>query len=160
MSGGELSGGSLPLVGWREWVVLPSLGVRAVKAKIDTGACSSALHAFDICEYVDRGQPRVRFSVHPYQRKTAPTIIVESDLVEYRNVRSSGGHVTRRPVIVATIRLVGQEWPIELTLVSRDAMGFRMLLGRQAIAERFAVDPSRSYLGGRRKDLLRKKKPG
>lgn len=153
----DLNAAALPLVGWREWVALPSLGVRAIKAKIDTGARSSALHAFDICEFRDKGQPKVRFSIHPFQRRTSPTVVAEAELVEYRNVRSSGGHVTRRPMIVATILLLGQEWPIELSLVSRDAMGFRMLLGRQAIANRFAIDPANSYFGGRRKAMRKRR---
>lgn len=146
---------SPPIVGWREWIALPSLGVRAVKAKIDTGARSSALHAFDIEEFIDRGAPRVRFAVHPYQRKTSPTVIAEADLVEYRIVRSSNGFESRRPAIVTNMLLFGQLWPIEITLVGRDAMGFRMLLGRGALADRFVIDPQASYLGGRRRALLR-----
>ncbi len=139
----------LPVIGWREWITLPALGVAAVKAKIDTGARSSALHAFDL-EYLEQeGQRMVRFNVHPLQRNTRNTVEVTAKLLEFRKVRSSGGHETRRPVIVTPIELLGRRFEIELTLASRDAMGFRMLLGRQAVRERFVVDPGHSFLGGR-----------
>jgi hypothetical protein len=139
----------LPVIGWREWLALPSLGIQAVKAKVDTGARSSSLHAFDVEIYTERGAPRARFKVHPFQRDTNVTITADAELVDQRRVRSSGGHDTVRPVILTLVELLGQCWPIELTLASRDAMGFRMLLGRQAIRARFLVDPSRSYFAGK-----------
>ncbi len=142
---------ALPVIGWREWVGLPDLGIRSIKAKIDTGARSSALHAFDVEPYVHRGIQMVRFVVHPVQRSTRRTVHAEAEVLEYRHVRSSGGHQTLRPVILADVTLGGQRWTIELTLANRDAMGFRMLLGRQAIRGRFVVDPGRSFLAGRRK---------
>lgn len=148
----------LPAVGWREWVTLPDLGIVAVKAKVDTGARSSSLHAFDL-EFFRRGRKDwVRFKVHPFQRDTKRTVQTEAELLEYRTVRSSGGHETLRPVIMTTVRLLERDWPIELTLASRDTMGFRMLLGRQALRGHYIVDPGRSYYNGipRRK----KKKPG
>jgi hypothetical protein len=141
----------LPVIGWREWVSLPGLGVPAIKAKIDTGACSSSVHAFDVSIEETQGQAIVRFKLHPYQHTSRVTIVAEAVLVEYRRVRSSGGHETLRPVVLADVELLGQRWPIELTLASRDTMGFRMLLGRRALRRRFVVDPGRSYLGGRRK---------
>lgn len=141
----------LPVIGWREWVSLPGLGVPAIKAKIDTGACSSSVHAFDVSIEEAQGQAIVRFKLHPYQHTSRVTIVAEAVLVEYRRVRSSGGHETLRPVVLADVELLGQRWPIELTLASRDTMGFRMLLGRRALRRRFVVDPGRSYLGGRRK---------
>ncbi len=136
----------LPLVGWREWITLPELGIETVKAKIDTGARSSALHAFDIATFQQEGKPFVRFKVHPYQRDTDRTVTTEAPLLEERQVRNSGGHIETRPVIRTLLSLNGKQWPIELTLTHRDVMGFRMLLGRQAIRERFWVDAGRSYL--------------
>jgi hypothetical protein len=140
----------LATIGWREWIALPELGIRAIKAKIDTGARSSALHAFDI-ELFNRGeQAMVRCRVHPWQGDTAETIFVEAPLAAQRTVRNSGGIETLRPVIITAVELLGQRWPIELTLTSRDCMGFRMLLGREAVRRRLLVDPGRSYLSGKR----------
>ncbi|MEX2120325.1 MAG: RimK/LysX family protein [Pirellulales bacterium] len=139
-------------IGWREWLSLPELHIDAVKAKVDSGARSSALHAFDI-ELFRRGtKPMVRFKVHPLQRDTQLTVTSEAELVGHRLVRNSGGYETLRPVILTAVELLGQRWPIELTLTGRDAMGFRMLLGRQAVRRRFLIDTCRSYLGGKRAD--------
>lgn len=140
---------SLPVIGWREWIALPGLAVDRIKAKIDTGARSSALHAFNIKTFEREGREYVRFDVHPEQRKSKVTIPTEAELLEYRMVKSSGGHQTRRPVILTQVELMGQRWPIELTLAGRDTMGFRMLLGREAVRNRFLVDPGDSYLGDR-----------
>ena len=90
----------------------------------------------------------VRFEVHPRQRNTRSSVQCEAAVVDYRPVRTSSGHVSRRPVIVTQVELLGQIFPIELTLASRDTMGFRMLLGRQAVRDRFLVDPGRSFLAG------------
>jgi hypothetical protein len=140
----------LPAIGWREWVALPALGVGAIKVKVDSGARSSSLHAYAVREFRRDGRLMVAFTIHPLQRETHTTIEAEAELLEYRHVRSSGGHQTRRPVIVTPIKLFGQRWEIELTLASRDSMGFRMLLGRQAVRRRFLIDPARSFLAGRR----------
>lgn len=138
-------------LGWREWIDLPDLGIRDLKVKVDTGARSSALHAFDV--HFERGEPfdRVTFSVHPTQRNVEHVVQVSTLVKEYRAVTSSTGHRSVRPVIETTMQLYGQSLPLEITLVSRDEMGFRMLLGREAIRGRFLVDPGRSYLAGRRK---------
>jgi len=144
-----------PQLGWREWLVLPDLGVAAIKAKVDTGARSSALHAFDVEPVSDGGRQMVRFKVHPLQRDVETTIEAVAEVVDYRSVRSSLGEESLRPVIVTTVELLGQRFEVELTLVRRDAMGFRMLLGRQAIRRRFVVDPGCSYRNGR---LHRKKR--
>jgi hypothetical protein len=141
---------TLPLIGWREWLALPALGIGAVKAKVDTGARSSALHAFDIELFQRDEQPMVRFRVHPWQRTNESVIEAEAPLAGQRLVRNSGGSESLRPVIVAEVELAGRRWPIELTLTSRDAMGFRMLLGREAVRRRFLVDGGRSYLLGKR----------
>lgn len=136
-------------IGWREWLALPDLGVNAVKAKIDTGARSSTLHAFDVQRFERHGAPWVRFKVHPVQRDTKVTVQAEAPLHDERLIRDSGGKEHLRPVIETTVELNGERWPIELTLTNRDAMGFRMLLGRQAIRRRFVVDAGRSFLTGR-----------
>lgn len=140
----------LTAIGWREWLALPELGITAVKAKIDTGARSSALHAFDIELFERDNLSMVRFRVHPWQRDIATIVAAEAPLVGQRLVRNSGGIETLRPVIITPLELAGQRWPIELTLTARDTMGFRMLLGREAIRRRFLVDPGRSYLAGKR----------
>jgi hypothetical protein len=135
-----------PVLGWREWLSLPHLGIPRVKAKIDTGARSSALHAFDIEIFEADGKEMVRFKVHPFQRDLTTTVESVAELHDRRTVRSSAGHESIRPVILAEVQLDGQQWAIELTLTRRDAMGFRMLLGRQAIRRRFRVEPARSFL--------------
>ena len=156
-----------PVIGWREWISLPELGIAAVKAKVDTGARTSALHAFDVHVFRRRGVRMVRFKVHPLQRNSRRTVETEAVVLDRRTVKSSTGHEHERIVILTELELAGQRWPIELTLASRDAMGFRMLLGRQAVRGHFTVDPGRSFFGGRpsRKERglpplkKRKKKP-
>ena len=137
-----------PRIGWREWVCLPELGISHIKAKVDTGARSSALHALGIMPVVRDGAPWVRFRVQPLQRSHGPSVLVEAPLVDQRWVRSSSGKRTLRPVVSTLVALNGEVWPVEVTLVRRDLMGFRMLLGRQAIRSRFLVHPGRSFLGG------------
>jgi hypothetical protein len=134
------------ICGWREWISLPAIGIDTIKAKIDTGARSSSLHAFNIEPFERDGQAWVSFIIHPLQRDTRTTLSAEAPVLEYRHIRSSSGHITHRPVILVDIELDGRQWPIELTLASRDEMGFRMLLGREAVRGRFLVDPSRSYV--------------
>jgi hypothetical protein len=140
---------SRPVVGWREWVALPRLGVNRIKAKVDSGARSSALHAFNVQTLERDGRTFVRFDVHPWQRDTHRTVTVEHVLDGWRWVRSSSGHRTLRPVIITELKLMGRTWPIELTLIGRDEMGFRLLLGRQALHRRCLIDPTRSYLTGK-----------
>lgn len=136
------------VIGWREWVGLPDLGIEHVKAKVDTGARSSALHAYDVEAFERDGESWVRFKVHPVQRRTDEVATAEAAVLEYRRVRSSSGKASRRPVIVTRVSLLGHTWPVEVTLANRDAMGFRMLLGREAFRGRFLVDAGRSYYGG------------
>jgi hypothetical protein len=144
----------LPIIGWREHLALPGLGIQEVKAKIDTGARSSALHAFDVEIFTDQGKQMVSFKVHPYQRDSHHTVATVAELLDQRLVRNSGGQATIRPVILTTVELnsaaasgeKSHRWLIELTLTNRDVMGFRMLLGRQAVRQRFLVDAGRSYL--------------
>jgi hypothetical protein len=135
------------VLGWREWVSLPGLGL-ACKAKVDIGARSSALHAFDIEAFGRRGRRMVRFSVHPVQRDASKTVVAEAGPAGDRMVRNSSGRAELRPVTATDLSLGGEIWHIEITLTRRDVMGFRMLLGRQAIRGRFVVDPARSFLLG------------
>lgn len=139
----------LEVIGWREWVSLPDLGIPRIKAKVDTGARSSSLHAFDVRLFENDGKTHVRFKVHPLQRSSRETIVSEAPVLEFRQVKSSSGHGTKRPVIVTTVEALGQSWPIEVTLANRDTMGFRMLLGREAVRGRMLVDAERSYYGGK-----------
>lgn len=139
----------LPCIGWREWIALPDLSVEHIKVKIDTGARSSALHAFDVERFRRGRRDMVRFLVHPYQRETETTIAAEAPMIDERWVRNSGGERDLRPVIETHVLWNGERWPIEVTLTRRDVMGFRMLLGRQAVRGRRVVDAGRSYYGGR-----------
>ncbi|MEL6554934.1 MAG: RimK/LysX family protein [Cyanobacteria bacterium J06621_11] len=136
----------LPLIGWRERLALPDLPVTSVKAKIDTGARSSALHAEDIEFFEREGEKFVRFKVHPSQSSKTKFITAEAKLLDIRSVKSSSGQAESRPVIETTVSTKHCQWTVELTLTNRDLMGFRMLLGRQAVRRRFLVDSGRSYL--------------
>ena len=138
------------LVGWREWVGLPDLGVQMVKAKIDTGARSSALHAWHIRPFEKDGRRWVAFVLHPMQRDNNVIIECEAPILGERHVRSSSGAIQQRYVIRTILELGVRRWPIELTLTARDQMGFRMLLGRTALRRRAIIDPSRSFLSTRR----------
>ncbi len=145
------------VIGWREWLELPDLGIRKVKAKIDTGARSSSLHAFDVKTIERDGKQFARFKVHPLQRNSKKTVECEAEILEFRMVKSSTGHAQKRPVILTTVEALGDEWTIELTLANRDEMGFRMLLGREAVRGRFLVDAGNSYYSGQPKKKRKKK---
>lgn len=138
-------------MGWREWVTLPDLGIAALKAKIDTGALTSSLHAFDLEPFTRDGESMMRFKVNPEQRSRRIIVVAEAPLVDERAVRTSSGHQNLRPVIETLLHVGDEHWRIEVTLTRRDSLGFRMLLGRRALRRRVLVDPGRSFLRGRKR---------
>ncbi|RDI40182.1 ATP-dependent zinc protease family protein [Aquicella lusitana] len=135
-----------PLIGWREWVSLPELNIFHIKAKVDTGARTSALHAFSLNPFIENGKQRIRFDIHPLQHNTEKIITCVADVVDRRLVTDSGGHEEERYVIQTPITMAGQTWSIEITLTERENMLFRMLLGRSALRKRFIVNPARSFV--------------
>lgn len=143
----------LLISGWREWVSLPDLNIPQIKAKIDTGARTSALHAFKIEYFKENFKDKIRFFIHPFQYKHKNKTIVEciTDLKDQRIVTDSGGHREERPVIETLLQIGSLNIPIEITLTCRDDMRFKMLLGRTALRHHVLVNPSASYLLGKRK---------
>lgn len=135
-------------VGWREWLSLPELGIDRIKAKVDSGARTSALHAFAICPFKDGDKHYIRFKLHPMQRRKDVVMECVAEVTDIRWVSDSGGHRERRYVIKTQVRLGVKTWPIELTLTNRDTMNFRMLLGRTAMKNKIIVNPSVSYMMG------------
>ncbi len=133
-------------IGWREWVSLPALGIEKIKAKIDTGARTSALHAFSLRPFIEQGKHKIHFELHPFQRDNTAVITCVADVVDKRIVTDSGGHREERYVIQTPITIAGQVWSIEITLTERENMLFRMLLGRSALRKRFVVNPARSFV--------------
>jgi hypothetical protein len=163
MAGSDTGSESPPshtVAGWREWVGLPGLGVPWVKAKLDTGARSSALHAFDVEELERDGETWVRYAVRPWQRSDEDLVTAESRVLDRRAVRSSSGHAEERYVVSLDVTIGGRTVAAEVTLSNRDEMGFRMLIGREALRGGFLVDPGRSYLGGRPRAAVRRKNRG
>jgi hypothetical protein len=138
-----------PMLGWREWVALPELNIELIKAKIDTGARSSALHAFIIDPYRKAGEDWVMFAIHPLQKHSDVIIECHAQVRDRRLVSDSGGHKQRRYVIETQLVLGHSVVRAEMTLTNRDSMRFRMLLGRTAMNANFIVDPNLSYLQGK-----------
>ena len=134
------------ILGWREWVTLPDFTSTPVKAKIDTGARSSAIHAWQIKPFERDGVEWVSFELHPVQDDNRTKVSCEARVLDSRLVRSSTGHQQRRYVIETRLVVGGETWPIELTLTRRDEMGFRMLIGRTALRPGALVNPSKSFL--------------
>lgn len=139
----------LPILGWREWVALPELGVKQIRCKVDTGARTSALHAFYVEEAQRDGKDIVRFGLHPIQSNIEKEVHCEAEVFDRRDVTDSGGHTETRYVIKTQVVLGKSTWPIEMTLTNRDTMRFRMLLGRTAIADHFLVDSAGSHVAGK-----------
>lgn len=134
------------IIGWREWLSLPDLGVTEIKAKVDTGARTSALHAIDI-EYIQVKQEEwVRFQIQPTQHSHLPTVVTQAKLKGFREIKSSNGSIEKRPIISTSLSLGSETWISDMSLTSRDSMGFRMLLGRQSVPTGFLVNPSKSFL--------------
>lgn len=145
---------SITLLGWREWAGLPALNIDKIKAKIDTGARTSALHAFRVATYREHGGLKVSFDIHPLQYNTTRVITCTADVIDIRWVTDSGGHREQRYVIQTELQLGQASWPIEVTLTDRDEMRFRLLLGRTALIQpgQFVlINPALSYLQGKRK---------
>lgn len=135
-------------VGWREWVVMPDLTMTPVKAKVDTGAKTSAIHAFFVEEFSRDDGIWVRFGLHPTQKSLEPECICEAKVIDKRTVTDSGGHKEDRYVIETALSIGGHTVMTEMTLTNRETMLFRMLLGRNTLAGRFTVDPEASFLCG------------
>lgn len=141
-------------LGWREWVSLPELGIPGIKAKVDTGARTSALHAFELTPFTENGVRRVTFRIHPLQGNEERVITCTADVIDERTVTDSGGHKEARLVIETLLSIGPHAWPIEVTLTARENMLFRMLLGRTAFKGRAQVDPARSYLVGKKRKSM------
>ena len=148
------------VVGWREWVGLPQAEVSWVKAKIDTGARSSSIHAFDLEVVEQDGEEWVRFSIHPWQRSDEDHVGLSLPVLDMREVRSSNGHVEKRYAVALDVTLAGRTITTVMTLSNRDEMGFRMLIGREALERGFLVDSSLSYAGGKPRRAVRRKNWG
>lgn len=143
-----------PVIGWREWVSLPKLGLDQIKAKIDTGARTSALHAFALRPFKENNKDRIRFDIHPVQNDTSKVVTCEADIIDLRWISDSGGHKEERYVIETPVIIGQRSWSIEITLTERDTMLFRMLLGRSAIRRRYLINPGRSFITTKKKASL------
>ena len=140
------------IVGSQEWCGFPELGVPAIKARVDSGATTSSIHAFNIQPFKRHGESWVSFEIHPLQGNRRTTLKCESRVVDRRMIRSSSGITEKRYVISTPLSLGYRVWDIELTLANRDSMGFRMLLGRQAMSDRILVDPAATFFHGETSD--------
>jgi len=139
-------------IGWREWLALPDLGIPAIKAKVDTGARTSSLHAFYLEPFEEDGKRKVRFRIHPLQKRKDVELTCVAEVIDRRMVSDSGGHREMRYVIRSKVMVGVVGLDVEITLTDRDPMQFRMLLGRTALAENFLVNPALSYQAGARPD--------
>ncbi len=147
----------LKTVGWREWVAFPEFGGPSVRAKVDTGARTSAIHARNIKITTREGREIAEFDIYPHQRDSQTVLHCQAPIVARRRIRNSGGHVQDRVIVRTTIRLGEDVFEIDLSLTRRDRMGYRMLLGRRALKKRYVVDAGRSYVQGPSKSGRRRK---
>ena len=136
------------IVGSQEWCGFPDLGIPAIKARVDSGATTSSIHAFNIHPFKRHGKSWVSFEIHPLQGNRRTTLNCEAEVIDRRMIRSSSGVTEKRYVISTSLSLGYRVWPIELTLTNRDSMGFRMLLGREAMNDRILVDPAATFCHG------------
>lgn len=136
------------ILGSEEWCSLPELGIPTIKARVDSGAKTSALHAINIAPFLKEGQNWVKFDINPIQNNVKTIIHCEAPLIDKRVVKSSSGFREQRYVIQTSLEIGQSKWLIEMTLTNRDSMGFRMLLGREAMSGRVLVDPEQQYLLG------------
>lgn len=136
------------ILGSEEWCSLPELGIPAIKARVDLGAKTSALHAVNIAPFIKEGEDWVRFDINPIQKNEKTIIHCEFKLIDKRIVKSSSGYREQRYVIQTMLEIGNEIWPIEMTLTNRNSMGFRMLLGREAMSGRTMVDPEEKYVLG------------
>ena len=144
------------LIGWREWIGFPGLGISQIKAKVDTGARTSCLHAFLVEPFERDGDLWVRFDIHPDQRNNTKVLSCTAPVMDRRLVRDSGGHEELRYVVETEVSIGDRTHTVEVTLTDRDSMKFRVLLGRTAMEGRYIVDPGKSYLRGKRKRPVKK----
>lgn len=136
------------IVGWREWAVLPTFTDHRLKAKLDTGAKISAVHAFRIEELEEDDGLYAHFYLHPAQKRRRPEVFCRAPVIDRRLIRSSNGAVQERLIVESVLKLGRRSWTIEISLANRDDMGFRLLLGRDALRRRVAIDPARSFVLG------------
>lgn len=136
----------LPIAGWNETASLPEFSVNAVRVKLDTGAKTSALHAYNVTPFDKKGVPWVKFEIHPLQNNDSVIVECTAPLMDERYIKSSNGQKEKRYIICSLIKIGDYEWPIEITLTNRDEMNYRMLLGRKAMQNRLLVDPHRTHL--------------
>jgi len=136
------------IIGWNEWCQIPKLGLHAIKAKIDTGALTSAIHAFDIKKYSRQGRDFVSFKVHPLQKNNELHVQCRAPIVDIREVMSSNGHKESRYVIETELYMGDKNWTIEMTLSNRDPLRYRMLLGRNALAGTSLLSRNYSLFNG------------
>lgn len=136
------------VIGKEEWCSLEELGLPSIKARVDSGAKTSSLHAFNIHQFEENGKRYVHFDIHPVQNNRKLIQSCRALVVDRRDIKSSSGEKERRVVIKTPLTLGGKTWDIEVTLANRDSMGYRMLIGREAMACRVLIDPDSSFCLG------------
>jgi len=134
------------IAGWREWAELPDLNISKIKVKLDTGAKTSSLHAFDLSTFTNKGEEWLRFDVHPIQDNDTIRRTCVCPIVDHRWITSSSGHSQKRFIIQTTLKIGEYSSLVEISLAKRDEMGFRMLIGRNALKKKALIDPGRSFL--------------